>query len=70
MTQVLQSHLSKMPATLLLKAVYSLCLLGHFPSAPLEQLLQSQTLEELSAIGQPPSVSSDTPSTQDECLSF
>lgn len=30
----------------LLRSVYYLCQLGHFPSAPLEQLLQSSTMEQ------------------------
>lgn len=42
----LESYLPKMSEFELLKAVYHLCLLGHFPFAPLEQLLQSSTLEK------------------------
>ncbi|XP_031707664.1 FAST kinase domain-containing protein 2, mitochondrial [Anarrhichthys ocellatus] len=44
----LDSYLPKMSGFELLKAVYHLCLLGHFPSAPLEQLLQSISLEKFS----------------------
>uniref|UniRef100_A0A3Q1D9L0 RAP domain-containing protein n=1 Tax=Amphiprion ocellaris TaxID=80972 RepID=A0A3Q1D9L0_AMPOC len=47
LSHALSSYLPKMPAFTLLKAVYCLCLLGHFPSAPLEQLLHSSTLEQL-----------------------
>ncbi|KAL3045626.1 hypothetical protein OYC64_013812 [Pagothenia borchgrevinki] len=43
----LVSYLPKMSSFELLKAVYHLCLLGHFPSALLEPLLQSSTLEKL-----------------------
>ncbi|XP_047432087.1 FAST kinase domain-containing protein 2, mitochondrial [Mugil cephalus] len=49
LSQVLDSYLPKMSGFELLKAVYCLCLLGHFPSAPLEQLLQSGALEQLAA---------------------
>ncbi|XP_029596609.1 FAST kinase domain-containing protein 2, mitochondrial [Salmo trutta] len=51
MTHVVVSYLPKMAASELLKVVYFLCLLGHFPAAPLEQLLQQETLEEISARG-------------------
>nr|XP_004552728.1 FAST kinase domain-containing protein 2, mitochondrial [Maylandia zebra] len=47
LSQVLISYLPKISAFELLKAVYCLCLLGHFPYAPLEQLLQSSVLEKL-----------------------
>ncbi|XP_069554473.1 FAST kinase domain-containing protein 2, mitochondrial [Brachyistius frenatus] len=40
-------YLPRMSGLDLLKAVYYLCLLGHFPFALLEQLLQSCTLEQL-----------------------
>ncbi|XP_070712056.1 FAST kinase domain-containing protein 2, mitochondrial [Pempheris klunzingeri] len=43
---VLDSYLLKMSGFELLKAVYRLSQLGHFPSAPLEQLLESSTLEQ------------------------
>ncbi|KAL3045625.1 hypothetical protein OYC64_013812 [Pagothenia borchgrevinki] len=43
----LVSYLPKMSSFELLKAVYHMCLLGHFPSALLEPLLQSSTLEKL-----------------------
>ncbi|XP_071380676.1 FAST kinase domain-containing protein 2, mitochondrial [Centroberyx affinis] len=48
LSQALDSYLSKMSAPAVLKAVYCLCLLGHFPAAPLEHLLQSSILEQLS----------------------
>nr|XP_057907481.1 FAST kinase domain-containing protein 2, mitochondrial isoform X2 [Doryrhamphus excisus] len=46
-SQALDSYLAKMSAYDLLKTCYYLCLLGHFPSAPLEKLLQGSTLEVL-----------------------
>lgn len=46
LSQVLDSYLPKIPGFKLLKSVFYLCLLGHFPSAPLEQLLQSSTIEQ------------------------
>lgn len=46
-THVLQSSLPTISASKLLRAVSCLCVLGHFPQAPLEQLLQAHTLEEL-----------------------
>lgn len=49
-TRALQSYLTRMPSSELLKAVHSLCLLGHFPAGPLEHLLSSHSMEELSAI--------------------
>ncbi|XP_053170545.1 FAST kinase domain-containing protein 2, mitochondrial [Scomber japonicus] len=49
LSRVLDSYLPKMSGYDLLKAVYYLCLLGHLPSAPLEKLLQSSTLESFSA---------------------
>ena len=61
MTHVLQTYLPKMSSPDLLRAVVSLCMLGHFPPAPLQQLLQGQTLDELRAAGQ--LMSSDTPQT-------
>ncbi|XP_046886883.1 FAST kinase domain-containing protein 2, mitochondrial isoform X1 [Hypomesus transpacificus] len=51
MTHVLQTYLPKMSSPDLLRAVVSLCMLGHFPPAPLQQLLQGQTLDELRAAG-------------------
>lgn len=51
LSQVLDSYLPKMSGFELLKSVYCLCLLGHFPPAPLEKLLQSSTLEQLSNTG-------------------
>lgn len=49
LSRALDSYLPKMSSYELLKAVYYLCLLGHFPSAPLEKLLQSSTLELFSS---------------------
>ncbi|KAM8904089.1 FAST kinase domain-containing protein 2, mitochondrial isoform 1-T1 [Spinachia spinachia] len=46
LSQALDSYLPKMAAVELLMVVYHFCLLGHFPPAPLEQLLQSSTLEK------------------------
>ncbi|XP_029030408.1 FAST kinase domain-containing protein 2, mitochondrial [Betta splendens] len=48
-SQVLDSYLHKLSAFELLKSVYFLCLLGHFPSAPLEKLLQSSTVEQINS---------------------
>ncbi|XP_036947681.1 FAST kinase domain-containing protein 2, mitochondrial [Acanthopagrus latus] len=47
LTGALVSYLPRMSGFELLKTVYHLCLLCHFPPAPLEQLLQSSTLEQL-----------------------
>ncbi|KAK2856831.1 hypothetical protein Q5P01_005566 [Channa striata] len=49
LTQALDSYLPKMSGFELLKSVYCLCLLGHFPSALLDKLLQSSTLEHLNS---------------------
>lgn len=49
LSQALDSYLPKMSAFELLKVAYHLCMLGHFPSAPLEQLLQSSTLEKFNS---------------------
>ncbi|XP_049919715.1 FAST kinase domain-containing protein 2, mitochondrial isoform X2 [Epinephelus moara] len=46
LSTALDSYLPKMSGFELLKVVYHMCLLGHFPSAPLELLLQSSTLEK------------------------
>ncbi|XP_066517873.1 FAST kinase domain-containing protein 2, mitochondrial [Hoplias malabaricus] len=46
-TRVLESYLTRMSSIDLLKAVSSLCVLEHFPQAPLERLLQKDCLEEL-----------------------
>ncbi|CAJ1086924.1 FAST kinase domain-containing protein 2%2C mitochondrial isoform X1 [Xyrichtys novacula] len=46
-TRVLESYLPNMSKPELLKCVYSLCQLNHFPPAPLELLLQESTLEQL-----------------------
>lgn len=46
LSQALDSYLPKMSEFELLKTVYNLCLLGHFPSAPLEELLKSSRLEQ------------------------
>ncbi|KAG7463980.1 hypothetical protein MATL_G00182380 [Megalops atlanticus] len=47
MTQVLESYLPKMAAAELLRGVFSLCILGHFPLALLERLVQTETVQEL-----------------------
>lgn len=47
LSHALSSYLPKMSAFILLKVVYCFCLLAYFPSALLEQLLQSSTLEQL-----------------------
>ncbi|XP_039998272.1 FAST kinase domain-containing protein 2, mitochondrial [Xiphias gladius] len=49
LSQVLDSYLPKMSGFMLLRSVFYLCLLGHFPSAPLEQLLQSSTMEQFNS---------------------
>ncbi|XP_019963519.1 FAST kinase domain-containing protein 2, mitochondrial [Paralichthys olivaceus] len=49
LTQVLESYLPKMSEFKLLKAVFHLCVLGHFPPAPLEQLLQNSKMEQFNA---------------------
>lgn len=46
-TMVLESYLPKMSPTDLLKAIYCLGLLEHFPQTPLEKLLEKDTLEQL-----------------------
>ncbi|XP_077407771.1 FAST kinase domain-containing protein 2, mitochondrial isoform X2 [Vanacampus margaritifer] len=48
-SKTLEFYLPRMCSYDLLKACYCLCLLGHFPSAALEKLLQSTTLEVLSS---------------------
>ncbi|XP_053272876.1 FAST kinase domain-containing protein 2, mitochondrial [Pleuronectes platessa] len=55
LTQVLESYLPKMSGFGLLKAVFHLGLLGHFPSAPLEQLLHNSTVEQLNTTTSKPS---------------
>lgn len=52
LSQVLDSYLPRMSGFELLKTVYHQCLLGYFPSAPLQQLLQGSTLEQLETTGQ------------------
>ncbi|KAL4609043.1 FAST kinase domain-containing protein 2, mitochondrial [Arapaima gigas] len=47
LTNVLESYLPKMTQLELLRSVYFLCILGHFPLAPLEKLLSEETLHEL-----------------------
>ncbi|XP_034533865.1 FAST kinase domain-containing protein 2, mitochondrial isoform X2 [Notolabrus celidotus] len=47
LSQVVESYLPKMSRFELLRVVHYLCLLGHFPPAPLELLLQDGTLEHL-----------------------
>ncbi|XP_076580324.1 FAST kinase domain-containing protein 2, mitochondrial isoform X2 [Chaetodon auriga] len=49
LSQALDSYLPTMSEFELLKTVYGLCLLGHFPSAPLEELLRSSRLEQFKA---------------------
>uniref|UniRef100_A0A1A8S0K3 FAST kinase domains 2 n=1 Tax=Nothobranchius rachovii TaxID=451742 RepID=A0A1A8S0K3_9TELE len=47
LSDALGSYLPNMPGLQLLKAVYCLCLLNHFPSVLLEHLLDSHVLEQL-----------------------
>uniref|UniRef100_A0A1A8MK23 FAST kinase domains 2 n=3 Tax=Nothobranchius pienaari TaxID=704102 RepID=A0A1A8MK23_9TELE len=47
LSDALGSYLPNMPVLQLLKAVYCLCLLNHFPSVLLEHLLDSHVLEQL-----------------------
>ncbi|XP_029305286.1 FAST kinase domain-containing protein 2, mitochondrial [Cottoperca gobio] len=49
LSRALEPFLPNMSEFQLLKSVHHLCLLGHFPSAPLEHLLQSSTLEKFNA---------------------
>ncbi|XP_061654951.1 FAST kinase domain-containing protein 2, mitochondrial [Phyllopteryx taeniolatus] len=49
LSQALDFYLPRMSGYELLKACYCLCLLGHFPSMPLQKLLQGTTLEMLSS---------------------
>ncbi|KAJ8281776.1 hypothetical protein COCON_G00042950 [Conger conger] len=44
---VLESYLPTMSPSELLSGVFSLCLLGQFPLAPLERLLRKETLDEV-----------------------
>ncbi|XP_074520281.1 FAST kinase domain-containing protein 2, mitochondrial [Halichoeres trimaculatus] len=44
-SRIIESYLPKMSYFDLLRVVYRLCLLNHFPPAPLERLLQDNTLE-------------------------
>uniref|UniRef100_A0A3B3S4U4 RAP domain-containing protein n=1 Tax=Paramormyrops kingsleyae TaxID=1676925 RepID=A0A3B3S4U4_9TELE len=46
-TSLLESYLPRMTRVELLKAVFFLCILGHFPSTPLEKLLHEDALSEL-----------------------
>ncbi|XP_030636543.1 FAST kinase domain-containing protein 2, mitochondrial [Chanos chanos] len=46
-SSVLESYLPKIPPADLLKAVFCLCTMDHFPLAPLEKLLQREVLKEL-----------------------
>lgn len=46
-TKVLESYLPKMSSTDLLKAVYYLGLLEHFPQTLLDKLLQQETLDQI-----------------------
>ncbi|KAL7853003.1 hypothetical protein SRHO_G00187880 [Serrasalmus rhombeus] len=52
-TRVLESYLTRMSSADLLKAVSCLCVMEHFPQAPLEKLLQKDRLEELLPRGSP-----------------
>nr|XP_020447641.1 FAST kinase domain-containing protein 2, mitochondrial isoform X2 [Monopterus albus] len=61
LSQALDTYLPKMTGSELLKSVYWLCLLGHFPSAPLEQLLRSSTLDQFGSTGDPVSFKSPPP---------
>ncbi|KAM6893929.1 FAST kinase domain-containing protein 2, mitochondrial [Xenentodon cancila] len=47
LSHALSSYLSSMSGFALLKAAYCLCLMGYFPPALLERLLDSSTLEQL-----------------------
>ncbi|KAM9829413.1 FAST kinase domain-containing protein 2, mitochondrial [Syngnathus typhle] len=47
LSKTLDFYLHRMSSSQLLKACYCLCLLGHFPFAPLEKLLQGAKLEVL-----------------------
>lgn len=55
LSKTLDFYLPRISNYELLKACSCLCLLGHFPSLPLEKLLQGTTLEELSSKGLGPS---------------
>ncbi|XP_013856363.1 FAST kinase domain-containing protein 2 [Austrofundulus limnaeus] len=46
-SHALDSYLSRMNGSELLTAAYRFCLLNHFPSALLEQLLQTSVLEQI-----------------------
>ncbi|XP_068165385.1 FAST kinase domain-containing protein 2, mitochondrial isoform X2 [Antennarius striatus] len=46
LTQALDPYLPKMSQSELSVTVFALCVLGHFPVAPLEQLLQSSTTKK------------------------
>ncbi|XP_053554625.1 FAST kinase domain-containing protein 2, mitochondrial [Bombina bombina] len=43
----LQLYLPRIPPLELLRVVYSFCILGYFPQAPLDQLLKEEVLHEL-----------------------
>lgn len=47
LTKALEPYLLKMSPPQLLKAVYCFCLMGHFPPAPLQLLLQNSTVQQL-----------------------
>lgn len=51
-TQALCSYLPKIPAFELLRSVYYLSVLGCFPSAPLQQLMNEDTINQLKATGE------------------
>ncbi|XP_036418727.1 FAST kinase domain-containing protein 2, mitochondrial [Colossoma macropomum] len=52
-TRVLESYLTRMSSADLLKAISCLCVMEHFPQAPLEKLLQKDRLDELLPRGSP-----------------
>ncbi|XP_068612574.1 FAST kinase domain-containing protein 2, mitochondrial [Brachionichthys hirsutus] len=56
LTRVLDSYLPSMAPSDLLKVVSSLCVLGHFPAAPLQQLLHSSAVDTFRTAGQRPAV--------------
>lgn len=53
-TQTLCSYLPKMSAFELLRSVYYLSVLGCFPSAPLQQLMNEDTINQFKTTGECP----------------
>ncbi|KAL1022345.1 hypothetical protein UPYG_G00025440 [Umbra pygmaea] len=51
MTKMVEFYMLKVAASDLLKVVYYLCVLGHFPAIPLEQLLLQDTMEKIGVQG-------------------